>query len=279
MTRLSNILVGNLAVILALSVLGAFGCERHKADRPKGDPVSAEDLMGEHMAEPGAKRAISCPQGTTARETVNGVVVETACVRPDGTRHGRMIGRYRDGRVAVEGEYRDGLEVGTWTWWDRGSVQPPVDDPSAPSPDRGARIREGEYRDGKRVGIWREWDPQGTVIAEETYDQDGRPSGTWKRWWNNGQLQQETVHVDGSPSGLQTRFHASGNKSEEGTLSSGKRVGEWTSWHANGQKHWQGSYQDDKQAGAWSWWDESGKLTKKCTYTDDGEEVSCDESP
>jgi antitoxin component YwqK of YwqJK toxin-antitoxin module len=75
----------------------------------------------------------------------------------DGTkwiREGAFVEYHRDGSVASEGQYDDGLETGLWKDYH----------------ENGVLAAEGEYREGEEVGVWRFYDEQGELESEEDYD-------------------------------------------------------------------------------------------------------------
>lgn len=70
----------------------------------------------------------------------------------DGTRWiraGLFQSFHRNGQLASEGEYQDGLETGAWRDYH----------------ENGQLAAEGEYREGKKCGRWKFFD--GTGKAEE----------------------------------------------------------------------------------------------------------------
>ena len=93
--------------------------------------------------------------------------------------------------------------------------------------------------------------PQGTPRAERKQDQvfykDGKPLGTWIRWYANGRKKQVVTYKEG------------------------KLHGPWTCWYQNGQKSIEGTHNQDKRVGTWTWWNELGGVTKVMKYYDDGQ--------
>ena len=121
-----------------------------------------------------------CPAGTTlvgpvddagVVAAVNGVV-EAACMRPDGTRHGSSIAWYAHGTKASEGDYADGLKEGNWSFWHA----------------NGRLSGQGQFRGGKAHGTWVTWDENGRKESETTYA-DGVQQGTPRRWDREGRPQ------------------------------------------------------------------------------------------
>lgn len=76
---------------------------------------------------------------------------------PDGTRwirDGRFEEFYKNGNLASEGNYDDGLEEGYWKDYH----------------ENGKLAAEGYYSKGKETGTWRYYDEDGRLEEEETYD-------------------------------------------------------------------------------------------------------------
>lgn len=75
---------------------------------------------------------------------------------PDGTkwiRDGLYQKFYKNGNVASEGSYREGLEEGAWKDYH----------------ENGNLAAEGYYSNGKETGIWRYYDEDGNFEEEEDF--------------------------------------------------------------------------------------------------------------
>lgn len=73
------------------------------------------------------------------------------------------------GGVLAQGQYHDGLEVGTWSFFE---------------PD-GTKVQEGTFTNGRRTGLWRYWDGEGHPVAEGPRD-GSRHVGGWRFWLSDG---------------------------------------------------------------------------------------------
>ena len=82
---------------------------------------------------------------------------------------GRAISAYDNGQKECEGEYKDGKEHGTWTFWY----------------ENGQKSAEGEYKNGKEHGPGTLWHENGQKWAETEY-KDGEEVGTWTYWNEDG---------------------------------------------------------------------------------------------
>ncbi|HYC62642.1 MAG TPA: hypothetical protein VEK79_24035 [Thermoanaerobaculia bacterium] len=74
-------------------------------------------------------------------------------------KHGLFRAYHKNGQVASEGEYEDGVEVGVWRDYH----------------ENGQIAAEGEYKRGKESGRWRYWTSNGDIEREAIYF-DGVPS-------------------------------------------------------------------------------------------------------
>mgnify|MGYP004546618449 CR=1 FL=1 len=75
---------------------------------------------------------------------------------PDGTRwirHGLFTEFHRNGQMASQGIYENGLEEGSWhDFYESGQV-----------------AAQGMYSSGTEVGIWRYWNPDGIEEAPQNW--------------------------------------------------------------------------------------------------------------
>lgn len=179
---------------------------------------------------------------------------------PDGkVRFEREIARYSDnhfvadgfyrefypnGEKFAEGQYKNGQQVGGWTYWhDNGKEQRTVTYKNG-QPDggwdvlnaEGAVIAKRSYKDGKRDGTWVVFDETGKQpLREEVYSL-GKADGTWKVWFPSGQMKTQVGIKDGVRDGAYTEWDEKGNKRAELTFVEGKVDGTATLWGAEGQK-------------------------------------------
>lgn len=89
-------------------------------------------------------------------------------------------------------------------WW---RLQAPIADKPDYAPDK--LVEEGRYTDNKRTG-------------------------TWRRYWPDGQVRSEIVYVEGRPKGKYTTYYMNGKTEEQGTWDLDRNTGEFKRWHPNG---------------------------------------------
>ena len=93
-----------------------------------------------------------------------------------------------------------------------------------------------------------------------TQFKDGKISGLYTTWYENGQKKDELTCKDGQLDGLWTRWYENGQKSSEETYKDGKSDGPHTSWHENGQKAAEGTSKDGKAVdGSEKYWNSKGE--------------------
>ena len=93
-----------------------------------------------------------------------------------------------------------------------------------------------------------------------TQFKDGKISGLYTTWYENGQKKDELTYKDGQLDGLWTRWYENGQKSSEETYKDGKSDGPHTSWHENGQKAAEGTSKDGKAVdGSEKYWNSKGE--------------------
>ncbi|MBA2480340.1 MAG: redoxin family protein [Planctomycetes bacterium] len=98
----------------------------------------------------------------------------------------------------------------------------------------GLPMREGKLTDGKQSGAWTYWFDNGQRQAAGSWEND-KQVGEWSWWYANGQLKQRGQYAPG-----------------------GKRIGQWQHWHDNGKPASVGSYDADRQHGLWRYRHASG---------------------
>lgn len=118
-----------------------------------------------------------------------------------------------------------------------------------------------------RVGPMRAWWENGALRIEGGYDQEGKLSGRWKYYDQQGQLQREGDYDLGMRSGDWVEFHPNGKERSRGFVHANLNEGQWVYWHDNGQKMAEGSYLSNQREGVWLFWDEKGQPDKQYTGT------------
>lgn len=85
-----------------------------------------------------------------------------------------VVEYYANGLKKVEGEHRDGLRHGVWTYyyengmkWSEGRYKNGVRDGySIVYYENGRKKLEGQYEQDLQVGIWKVWNDDGSLVTE-----------------------------------------------------------------------------------------------------------------
>lgn len=111
----------------------------------------------------------------------------------DGEEDGSVKVWEPDGKIAMMGTYRHGVQVGHWTWWH----------------ENGNKRLEGSYKDGKQHGQWRTFYENGNVKDEKRYN-NGIKDGLWTRYRENGTKAEDFQYKDDKRNGKSRAFHDNG---------------------------------------------------------------------
>ncbi len=195
-------------------VAGAAPPESHQQWCEKARPDGAWVRHGPWLQF----RSTRLPVALAKRETYRAGVLDGASIeyrlgrereRIDyvrGRKHGFVIQWHPNGTKASQAEYRDGVETGRFTRWDReGRLELET------SSDEDGLVRRRTFHPNGQVareetsgphrklhGIVREWWPNGQLEREGRMEA-GRMVGTWKAWTSDGRLQTVTTYrTDGS---------------------------------------------------------------------------------
>jgi antitoxin component YwqK of YwqJK toxin-antitoxin module len=101
----------------------------------------------------------------------------------------------------------------------------------------GEAVKEGPFE------IYR---GEGTLMMKGEYH-DGKQSGEWTMWYDNGQKASIDHYKDGVQDGAHIGWYSNGKISAMGQYKDGKREGVWKRWDAQGFRNWEETYKDDKQ--------------------------------
>lgn len=193
-------------------------------------------------------RPSGCPEGTRPRVRRERSLVEHACVRDDGKRHGPALETTHGGRRLAQGAYSEGKKTGLWRRY-----------------YRNLRVAEEiSYAAGRRHGPWRRYAPDGTPIGRAEMQQ-GR--GVFEVLHTNGAVAERGTIIDGERHGLWRFWRSDGSRASEGSYRHGKKQGEWKSWHEGGKLAWEGSFARGKRHGRWRSFSTDGKKEKEGAFT------------
>ena len=158
----------------------------------------------------------------------------------------------------------------------------------------------GGYKDGLPVGMHKEYPPDGSVTIAKEYDESGilsgegsvdeydKKQGTWKYYYETGELkakgdfkdnfktgewifyyedgkiEQRGKYVKDKPSGLWTWYYTNGNKWREENLVKGVEEGSLIEYNKDGIEILKGEYVDGEREGLWKY--HNGDITEEGSY-------------
>lgn len=99
------------------------------------------------------------------------LVIRTAPAQQSGpgVKHGPWTYWHANGKLRMQGEYKEDLPVGKFTWWY----------------ENGQKQAEGEYNEGRQQNVWVGWHPNGMKKYKGEY-QEGVQAGMWMVWKEDG---------------------------------------------------------------------------------------------
>lgn len=167
-----------------------------------------------------------------------------------GRRQGHWVRTDKDGSKIYEGDFVDGLETGTFTYYYN---------------DGTVRIRNTYTTPGK-VCRHEAYDEQGHLLATGTYNQRNR-DGQWKFFAEDGRLVKQADYKMGVKHGLHVIFTSRGDTAEVATWANNHRNGRW--WKRIGEKGYiTGTYVNGGLEGRLVEYDDNGLLVRDGNYTD-----------
>ena len=215
---------------------------------------------------------------------------------------GKMSSKYNNGSRKTEGQYKDGLPVGTWKFWDRhgteytGAVSKYVfheiqSDETLEKiasdfevdvaqlyelnedidKDTGYKIKAGQVigiktadeSDGQFL-FW--YDKKRIKIKSHKVFNNSKRNGKWTIWYENGNLARTSSYAAGKKDGSYAFYFNDGSKKEEGVWKNDQRDGLWVKYTNNGNTKKEGKYSNGKKDGVWTTWNDKGLIANKYLY-------------
>ncbi len=126
---------------------------------------------------------------------------------------------------------------------------------------------EGEIVNGLQQGTWRQWFENGQIREICNY-KNGKRNGIFVNWCTCGPKLQEINYKDDIPNGISIHY-LDGKKISQEYYFNGKLQGEITVWYDNGNLRKQGSYKDNKMDSLWKFWNSNSQLIKEQYFRND----------
>lgn len=124
---------------------------------------------------------------------------------------------------------------------------------------------EGFVDNGKKTGTWKLYFENGKLKKQSTYQNDSE-NGEEIFWFENGNLQKKGSYINGKLNGKYEWYFENGQKKQEGFFVNGKEDSTWSEWFENGKTKMVGHFINLEKNGNWTWWDVTGKITASKNY-------------
>jgi antitoxin component YwqK of YwqJK toxin-antitoxin module len=157
------------------------------------------------------------PDGTYSRWYPGGVMEETF-VYNNGWRDGPFGKWYSNGNKREEGIYSLERKEGQWTCWD----------------EQGRVLSVRNYMTDKKNGLCTDYTEEKKV--EEIYYVNGKRTGLYSKWYENGNLKESGQFVNDKHDSLRQKWYSGGAPEEEVFYLHGKEQGAAKLWYANGKR-------------------------------------------
>lgn len=222
-------------------------------------------------------------------------------VDKNGLKQGRWKYFYDDGKVKLEGIYRDDKRNGYFKEYDDKGMLIDIakyvnDEKQVETPElvkldvktdyfpTGKVKTIASYKGDVPEGIRRDYDTSGRVVAayifskgkiisEGIIDDEGVKDGPWKEYYDEGQLRAEGVYSLGKRIGKWNFYHENGSIEQEGNYNNqGNTEGPWKWYYDNGTVSREESFRNGLNDGIYTEYDETGKVVVQGEYVDGLEE-------
>lgn len=222
-------------------------------------------------------------------------------VDKNGLKQGRWKYFYDDGKVKLEGIYRDDKRNGYFKEYDDKGMLIDIakyvnDEKQVETPElvkldvktdyypTGKVKTIASYKGDVPEGIRRDYDTSGRVvssyifskgkiISEGIIDDEGVKDGPWKEYYEEGQLRSEGVYSLGKRIGKWNFYHENGSIEQEGNYNNqGNTEGPWKWYYDNGTVAREESFRNGLNDGIYTEYDETGKVVVQGEYVDGLEE-------
>lgn len=179
-------------------------------------------------------------------------------------------GYYPDGKLRYKGYFREGQPAGEVThYYPDGNVKA-VMNHQGKQVEAVLYSRDGEFKtsghyiDRKKEGKW-EYRKEECLLLSEEYSGD-RLNGVVTRYYPTGIVAEVKNWKSGVLSGSWKLFYESGQLRTEVTFAGGKLNGKLRSYNFDGILVAEGEYRNDLKEGSWQFFDSAGKLERTVVY-------------
>lgn len=203
-----------------------------------------------------------------------------------GDQQGRWVFFWDNGKIRLEGNFRDGRKHGYFKSYDRNGDLLTVE-----KYDNG--IKQVDAAEVATLDLRTDYYPDGTIKTVAGY-RNGKPEGIRREYDKNGAIKAAFIFSDGiltgegiidermKKDGPWKEYYPNGALMAEGNYSNDKRVGKWSFYYLQGNIQQEGFYNKlGNYDGEWRWFFESGQLLRIEYFLngrEDGETIEYDEA-
>jgi len=168
----------------------------------------------------------------------------------DGIRDGIVLQFDRKGKVTLAENYSKGKLNGPTYYYNQNTQTPQT---------------ETWYANGKKTGIFRQYYENGK-IQEETWYLNDQKNGL-SRWYNKlGRTVAEYTYLEGNFEGPQKTWYDNDTLQSESNYVKNIQSGEFREYYRNGKIKTSGKYLNGEKDGPWTEYDELGKAVRVTRY-------------
>jgi antitoxin component YwqK of YwqJK toxin-antitoxin module len=223
----------------------------------------------------------------------------------DGKQNGIWERYYDNGQLDMRGSFKDGKLDGIWeSYWNNGQLlykgyykNDKKDGIWESYHPNGKLNYRGSYKNDKLIeelplteseqskkgklfiprrlsgenSRFIQWNKEQPIVDGERINQfthNGKKTGIWESYHNNGQLWSKGSYKNGKKEGY-WEYYDNGQLISKGLYKDGLRDGIWEYYWNNGQLNMRGSFKDDKRDGIWEDYYRNGQLESKVEWDND----------
>ena len=188
-------------------------------------------------------------------------------VGPNGLKQGFWLKKYKNGKVAYQGYFKDDRPVRLLTrYYENGDLKSSFiyyDHDKACAAhvyyEDSILMSQGLYRGEKRDSTWIFYNVKGIKVSTENY-QLGVKHGASVIYYPSGQVYEKLTWTKGEKTGAWEQFFESGNKKVVGNYINDQLSGWTVFYNVNGKVSHEGEYIKNVKDGPWNQYDDNGKL-------------------
>jgi len=180
---------------------------------------------------------------------LKGTLIANGIINTDGSKNGKWVEYYENGKVKSTGQYKNDKKDGKWIYYHKkGTIQ-----------------QTGNYSNGKLTGLWSWYFENGGLLLEE-YFLLGLSDGESIEFEESGDTIAKGLYIQGNKEGKW--FFKVGDMISTGNYSNDQKDGLWQQFFTNGNLFFKGHYVQGNPDGKHEYYYPSGKIYEERYYSD-----------